>query len=350
MPDFGYTPVQFGGWYTQRAGWYKSTAAHNTVVINSSEQLDGAGRTTLWADGEGFSAITASAPNVYPKIATKYDRTVALVDVSPANFYVLDIFRVIGGRDHAKFFLSHFGQIESSLPMETATDYAHPEMRDFKVARHPQPGWSVTWRIEDHYKYLPPGSDVRVRYTDFTKGIDAYACQAWIVSGLFDSNDEVWVPRVMVRHKGDEGIETNYVSLIEPFDAKSGAAIKTASRLAMKNGDQDAGDSSVAMRVSLSDGRSDLIISNDSAGATLAQPDEKIITDAQLAMIRRDASGSPRMLSFCNGTKFQADGVNLRTPPGVCVQIRINSDGAKLLRGTAKDIRLLELHGKRMDF
>ena len=125
MPDFGYPPVQFGGWYTERAKWYKSTAAHNTVLINNAEQSDGAGHTTLWADGEGFSAIAASAPNVYPKVATKYDRAVTLVDVSPADFYVLDIFRVIGGHEHAKFFLSHFGQIESSLPMETvAADYS----------------------------------------------------------------------------------------------------------------------------------------------------------------------------------------------------------------------------------
>ena len=349
MPDFGYTPVQFGGWYTERAKWYKSTAAHNTVLINNAEQSDGAGHTTLWADGDGFSAMAASAPNVYPKIATKYDRLVALVDITPKDFYVLDLFRVIGGHEHAKFFLSHFGQIESSLPMETATDYSHPEMRDFKVARHPPPGWSVTWKVEDHYKYLPPGNDVRVRYTDFTTGIDAYTCQAWIVSGLYNNNEEVWVPRVMVRHRGGDGIETNYVSLIEPFAGKSGAAIQRANRLSLKQGDHEAGDSSVAMRVNLTDGRSDLIISSDSA-ATVVQPDEQITTDAALALIRRDSAGSPQMLSFCNGTKLDTNDVKLRTGPGVFVQISIGSRGAKLIRGTAKDITLLEVRGKRVTF
>ncbi len=273
----------------------------------------------------------------------------ALVDVSPTDFYVLDIFRVAGGHEHEKFFLSHFGQIEASLPMQPATDYSHPEMRDFKVARHPQPGWSVTWKVEDRYHYLPKGSDVRLRYTDFTHGIDAYTCQAWVVAGLYNTTQETWVPRVMVRHTGGEGLQTNYVSLIEPFDGKTGAVIQRASRLALKQGDHDAEDSSVALRVNLTDGRSDLIISDD-GGAALVQPDERVTTDAKLAVIRRDSAGSPRMLSFCNGTKFEIKGIELRAVPGAFIQIRINSNGAKLIRGTAADITLLKLRGKRITF
>lgn len=363
MPDFGYPLVQFGGWESERALWYKSTAAHNTVLINNSDQVanetrpDGngvpiqwaEGKTTLWADGDGFSAITASAPEVYPKIATRYDRTVALVDISPADFYVLDIFRVAGGHEHDKFFASHFGQIDTSLATEPANDYSHPEMRDFQVARNPHPGWSLTWKVEDHYHYLPKGSDVRVRYTDFTHNIDAYTCQAWIVSSLYNGNEQVWVPRVMVQHKGSEGLSTNYVSLIEPFDGKTGAAIKEASRLDLKQGDHDAGDSSMALRVNLTDGNRDLVISDDS-GTTVVQPDEQVTTDAKLALIRRDSTGLPRLLSFCNGTKFDTNDLKLRTAPGVFVQISFSSNGAKLIRGDAKEITLFEIGGKRITF
>ena len=153
----------------------------------------------------------------------------------------------------------------------------------------------------------------------------------------------------MVRHTGGEGLETNYVSLIEPFDGKSGAVIQRASRLSLKQDDHEAGDSSVAMRVDLTDGQSDLIISNDS-GATLVQRGEKITTDANLAMIRRDSAGSARMLSFCNGTKLDTDDLKLRIASGSFIQIAISSDGAKLIRGNAKDITLLELRGMRITF
>jgi hypothetical protein len=166
---------------------------------------------------------------------------------------------------------------------------------------------------------------------------------------LYNSNEEAWVPRVMVRHRGGEGLETNYVSLIEPFDGKSGASIQAARRVSLKRGDHEVGDSSVAMRVNLIDGRSDLIISNVS-GAAIVQEDEKITTDAKLAMIRRDSGGSGLMLNFCDGTKFDGDNVKLRTVPGVFVQISISSDGAKLIRGAAKDIRLLEVRGQRITF
>ena len=39
MPDFGYPPVQFGGWGSRRAHWYRSTPAHNTVVVDDRDTM-----------------------------------------------------------------------------------------------------------------------------------------------------------------------------------------------------------------------------------------------------------------------------------------------------------------------
>ena len=41
----------------------------------------------------------------------QYERTAAWVDVSDDDSYLVDVFRVVGGREHAKFMHSHFGQI-----------------------------------------------------------------------------------------------------------------------------------------------------------------------------------------------------------------------------------------------
>ena len=97
------------------------------------------------------------------------------------------------------------------------------------------------------------------------------------MAGGNNANEEVWVPRVMVRHQGSEGLETNYVSLIEPFNGKTGRGNQNErpGRLSLKQGVHDAsGDLAVAIRVDLTDGRSDLIISSDS-GVAFVQPDEK---------------------------------------------------------------------------
>jgi len=351
MPDLGYPPVQFGGWGSARALWYTSTAAHNTVMVDGAQQASAGGKTTLWAAGDGFCAIAASAPELNASVTKKFERTVALIDVSSDDSYVLDVFRVVGGHDHQKFFMSHFGTIETSpdLSMQPASDFAHAQMRNFKVARNPKPGWSVNWKIEDRYKLLPPGTDVRLRYTDFTSdaGTDAYTCEAWAVAGEYNSLQEAWLPRVMVRHRdATSPLTTTFVSLIEPYDGKTGPLIKQARRLPVQHTGGDASDSSVAMRIDLADGRSDLLVSND-VSETTTEPHDNIVTDARLLFVRRDHTGHPIMISICDGKMFQAGSLKVQlTAVGGLVQLRLDDDSATLIRGKADQIQSITADGK----
>ncbi len=61
LPDFGYPPVQHGGWSTPEVAWYLSPAAHNTVVVDGRSPAAGAGDCTLWADGVQIHLMRASA-------------------------------------------------------------------------------------------------------------------------------------------------------------------------------------------------------------------------------------------------------------------------------------------------
>jgi hypothetical protein len=371
MPDLGYPPVQFGGWGSQRAQWYTTTAAHNTVLVNGAQQSSAAGKTTLWAPGDGFSAMSASAPGLNSGITSTFERTIALADVSPEDSYLLDIFRVAGGSDHIKSFFSHFGTIETpGLSMEPASDFAHPQMRNVKVARNPRPGWLVNWTIEDRYKLLPPGADVRLRYTDYTRGADAYTCEAWAVAGEFNSMDGVWMPRVLVRHRAappdapgtavapgksvappttsnEAPLETTFVSLIEPYDATIGPLIKSSRRLALRGGDGESSDRSVALEIDLADGRRDLWISNPDP-APVSQADAGIVTDARLALVRREAHGRPVMISLCAGSSLSAPGVKVRlSAPAAFAQLRLDEDGSvTLAAGKGEQVASIEVNGK----
>src|SRR4030095_8527986 len=60
LPDFGSPPVQFGGWETPRANWYKIRASHNTVVVDRKNLVTSSGKTTLWADRKQFDAVRAT--------------------------------------------------------------------------------------------------------------------------------------------------------------------------------------------------------------------------------------------------------------------------------------------------
>jgi hypothetical protein len=322
MPDYGYPPVQFGGWESPRANWYKSTFAHNTVIVNGTQQPHGAapGATTLWAAGDGFSAVSANAPGLNPGLTTRFERTVALIDVSDDDAYVFDVFRVAGGTDHVKFYATHFGALAplGGLALETASDFAHPQMRNFRVARKPQPGWAMELKVEDRYKLLPAGAkDVRVRYTDFTTGADAYACEGWVVAGSYNSREETWVPRVMTRRPGGE---STFVTIVEPFTGDK-PLIAKSTRLPM------ASHSSVALLLELTDGRSDVLVSNDTGGAATIDG-VGLTTDAKLVFVRRDAKGRPTMIALCGGQKLQMGKANIDLPKQThFAQFRVAEDG-----------------------
>ncbi|MEP0841153.1 MAG: heparinase II/III family protein, partial [Phycisphaerae bacterium] len=87
MPDFGYPPVQYGGWTSPRARWYTMTAAHNTVVVDGADLKPASGKTTLWVEGAFLRAVRASAPGLIG--GRQYERTAVMVDTGEEGFYVI---------------------------------------------------------------------------------------------------------------------------------------------------------------------------------------------------------------------------------------------------------------------
>jgi oligo-alginate lyase len=316
MPDFGYPPVQYGGWHSPRSHWYSMTASHNTVVIDGFNLQKATGKTTLWDDGEQFKVIRASAPEMIN--GKQYERTIALVDISDSNFYLFDVFRVIGGTDHAKFFHSHFGTITTSgLSLSPAGDYGNgTQMRSFAIDPSPKPGWYVDWKIEDFYNYLPKGSDIHLRYTDLTKGAEAYTCQGWLSVGGYGESGEAWIPRIMVRRtSAAKSLTSTFVSVIEPYEHTSG--ITGIRRLPIESLDGVMyPDQNAAVEVELSDGRRDLIVAADvenpmglvpsrAVNKVLVQKEWELSSDAELCMVRRDSKGEIQRIVICGGKIVQ---------------------------------------------
>ena len=78
----------------------------------------------------------------------------------------------------------------------------------------------------------------------------------------------------------------------------------------------------------LIDGRSDVIVSNDTGGAvTLAEVG--LTTDAKLALIRRDAQQRPTMISLCGGQKVYIGKATVELPKTTdFAQFQISAGGA----------------------
>jgi hypothetical protein len=108
IPDFGYVTGSKGFYET----YIYNTLAHNTVMINAAKQMTkktcssenatrqiNKGRLHVYDPGAFAQLVEVSSEDCYPD-AILYRRTLMLVDASPENAYVVDIFRVRGGQQH----------------------------------------------------------------------------------------------------------------------------------------------------------------------------------------------------------------------------------------------------------
>jgi len=322
MPDFGYPPVQFGGWGGSRFGWYVSSAGHNTVVVDGRSH-SGAGKSTLWADGERFRVVRASAPRMAG--CKQFERTAALIDIVERDFYVLDVFRVVGGKDHAKFVHSHFGEVTAEgLTLKPAAKYGHGTlMTSFRTDPAPAPGWSVDWKVKDYYGYLPKDAEVHLRYTDLTTGAAASLCRGWVVAGSYNASDQQWIPRVMVRRQAKRApLASTFVAVIEPYETQRSVA--SAKRLKLEAADGTTyADANVAVQVTLAGGRRDLVVAADVENAqglkpskagnrVLVQRDWGLRTDGELCFVRRGKTGTVERVVLCAGRSVRIGGFELK--------------------------------------
>lgn len=261
LPDFGYPPVQYGGWYSERAQWYKSSAAHNTVVVDGQNSQETAGRVELWSDTGPVQVIRASAPGAIG--GGRFERTLVLVDVDPDHAYVLDIFRVKGGSNHAYFLHSFAGTVRSEgLDLEPVPAYGHGvQMRNFKGDAAPGAGWMVEWRIDRELAGLAE-DDVFLRYHGFTTDAAVHLAESWVSAGFGQSNQEFWIPQLLIRRQGEAALESTFVGLMEPH--RGTPMVARAQRLPVtKANGTIAGDGTVALEVILGDGKRDLLVVND---------------------------------------------------------------------------------------
>jgi hypothetical protein len=99
LSDLGYT-------HTRAREWTIQTPSHNLVVVDHANQTankETQGNLRYFAETPGVQVMSVDNPQVYPNVTSVYRRTVALVKLGEDNGYIVDIFRVKGGRQHDYF-------------------------------------------------------------------------------------------------------------------------------------------------------------------------------------------------------------------------------------------------------
>lgn len=335
MPDLGYPPVGYGGWGAPKAVWYKMAASHNTVVVDGQDQTRGDGNTTLWAVGDRFRAVRAACPAAVPG-CEQFERTAVLIDMDEEDFYVVDAFFVVGGRDHAKFFHSFFGEVKTEgLALSSGEPYGYgTEMRNFRTDPAPSPPWSVEWRIEDRYDYLPEGREVRLRYTGLTPKCSVSLAEGWVETTLYGQGQEAWIPRLLIRRRsGESPLRSAFVAVIEPYERAR--RLTSIRRLPLESvSGRPLPDDFIGIELARTDGRTDVGLLVDGRGpAEVLEPVHDIDCRGEVAWATFGSDGLER-LALCRVERIRIDRLHVVGKAVIdFAELRFDADGVHVAAG-----------------
>ena len=269
--DLGYghtaaTQTQFG--------WAKQTASHNLVIVDERPQMEGGltgGSLHLFASSPFVQVMEASSEASYSKQNVKeYRRTIALIG-SGDDAYLLDIFRVKGGKQHdwtfhaptqnAVFKGIAFGAEEPGSLAGPLISWSDKQLADGDLMGHPNapswqatPGngygflarpqrtpaagsWSADWEVDSstHVRVTMPTSPA-------TEVITAVA------NGLYPHYPKA---RYVMARRSGENLESDFVAAIEPHGGKP--HIRIVERLTVEG--------AIAVKITHEDGRVDYVYS-----------------------------------------------------------------------------------------
>lgn len=98
IPDFGYP--QFAAEHKDRPAWETHTLSHATVSVDGSRQTTKRrGVLNFFAESPDVQVIDVSAPDAYSSVR-EYRRMMILIGGESESPYIVDLFRVEGGKSH----------------------------------------------------------------------------------------------------------------------------------------------------------------------------------------------------------------------------------------------------------
>lgn len=321
LPDLGY-PDQWGA---KAQEFTQNTVAHYGVLVDEKGEKDYmAGYLRFIKGAEGIQVVNAHAERCFSG-TTLYERTSALIDVSPSACYVADVFRIRGGKQHDwSFHLPPVPEWEVE-----GVDLSAPQAKgslagDEVPVGAPMPAGSTksgfNWlgniqrgRPQGAWTFLskvhPPYPSLRMTMLP--------GCAQEIIVGDHES------PRIgqslpptmkwlLARNTGqstDQGLGSVYASVIEACPEKP--ALQKVTRLETRGGKEP-----VAMRIEMqgfkdAGGCRDTILS-DETGVGLVTVKDFGEFKGRWGFVREGARGVSKV-ALVNGDRIRAAGVALET-------------------------------------
>jgi hypothetical protein len=275
LPDLGY-PEYASGRPMDRI-WERNSIAHNVVIVDVLPQQSSYTGRLLLFDAEGPARVMeAESTDIFTGAST-YRRLTALVDASPKDSYVVDFFRVRGGKRHrqswhgpaseavspelrlvkqAKGTFAGEGIGFGELPKDWHGNPGYMYLYDVQRDKNPPASFTLDYKAEDRRKRIAPDGDPHLRLTCLT------ACSEVALAHGDPPQNKKGNPRnlayaVLTRTApAAQPLESLFVTVIEPYDAKPFVASARQAPIVSGPKDQMVG----AVEVTLADNRVDTII------------------------------------------------------------------------------------------
>ncbi len=326
-PDLGYPQYPMGT-SRKRGAWTNHTMSHNTVTVNDRKQsCNWGGKTELFIGGDPARiAIVNGGPPVYENLRT-YKRAVSLIDVSEDDSYVVDVFWVRGGTNHrmvnngpgrevthqslqlAKQATGTFAgpNVEFKAPIKERDEgcAAFSWLRNVERGNATSESCWIDWDAVRPDGTMQEGRDPHLRMHCLSS-VDEIAIA--IGEPPHQKHNPDAYLRYVVRSRLGEDLESQFVTVLEPYESEPFIASAEPLELDAHDGEGFA----AAVQIDLADGRTDIVIiaenpcQVEAAGLSL---------DGQMAFIRlRD--GKVEAAKLVRGTKLQYRDYQLTTERG----------------------------------
>lgn len=321
MPDLGY-PDAMNAFVSSIFTWSNNTISHNTVVVDAKKQDNNLPGTVHEFVSSPFArSIDASSP-AYNDME-QYRRHLVQVDIDANRSYVVDVFRVKGGKQHDYSLHGPPGTVENvegtwSAPaakgtlagenVELGEIYDNPALaaEDYTGSYGPYRGsgfqhlFNVQKLQNGHgalqYSHVRD-TDAKLRIHPLTQNAqEVFQADAY---DLPRGRKNI-VKYHITRRQGDgqTPLESNFVSVLEPFSKD--AFIQSSEQLTLTSG------SGIAVRVQR-EGGTDIIVS-DPTQSRKQLAVAGLETDARTAVITLNAAGAVERVFFSGGTFLKCDG------------------------------------------
>ncbi|MCE2440189.1 MAG: heparinase II/III family protein [Candidatus Latescibacteria bacterium] len=271
--------------------WTKSSFSHNLVVVDEEEQATRACGTNLELFGQapGIEVVQASGVNVYPQCEA-YRRTCVMVTAPGGGVYIVDLFRVKGGRIHQYAFHCNGSPIASHstkpAPQPTEVSEAWGTWLENPHGISPEKSTTFAWQFRN--------VNLDLTLLNIPDRVVVADAPGWRVS----TTEELAKPairQILAENRaGDENevLASRYAAVIAPYRSE-GSPVKGAQLLL-----DDAHSGALAVQVKLK-GRTDYI------GSTLDQTERRIgpvAAAGEFAFVSVDDRGEVVRGYLLNGT------------------------------------------------